>query len=336
MFYRPLVLLLALIGLMGAAVPLFAKPSAAEHLGSPLVFEPNRGQAPSTVRFLARGNGHSLLLKDREAVLTFANPAVTVRMKLVGQNPQPQIQGTGLKKGVTNYFHGNDPSRWLNSVPQFEKVRYSKVYPGIDLVYYGSGRQFEYDFELQPFINPSTIQIEFEGVSGVSVSPEGDLVLATPSGEIRHRRPVAFKRRGNLSVPVDASFILRDARVGFEIGRYDRSLPLTIDPKLEWSSFLGGTGNDQGNDIIVDEAGSAYIGGFTQTVAMDEPPPATLQTPISKGFEAFLTKLDSSGAVVYSTYFGGTPLLGSNPLTVDDEVHSLAFDGSGSIYAAGY
>src|SRR5688572_28928925 len=109
MFYRPLVLLLALMGLMGAAVPLFAKPSAAEHLSSPLVFEPNLGQAPSTVRFLARVNGHSLLLKDREAVLTFANSAVTVRMKLVVQNPQPQIQGTGLKKGVTNYFHGKDP-----------------------------------------------------------------------------------------------------------------------------------------------------------------------------------------------------------------------------------
>ncbi|HET9942355.1 MAG TPA: SBBP repeat-containing protein, partial [Terriglobia bacterium] len=223
-------------------------------------------------------------------------------------------------------------------VPHYEKVRYEEVYPGIDLIYYGTGRQLEYDFELRPFMDPSSIQIEFDGVRGISLGPEGDLILDTPAGEIRHQRPIAFQRRGAHNVAVDAWFVIRENRVGFEIGRYDRSIPLTIDPKLEWSSFLGGTGNDQGNDLIVDAAGNVYTSGFTQTVATDTDPPVppTLQTPISSGFEAFITKLDSSGAVVYSTYFGGSPLVGANPLTVDDEAHSLAFDGFGSIYVTGY
>src|SRR4030095_9054493 len=191
MFFRRPALLLAL---WAAAIPLSAQSPVATNIESALVFEPNQGQAAANVRFVSRGNGHSFFLKDTEAVLSFANPSLTVRMKLVGQNPYPSIQGTGLQPGFTNYFHGNDPARWLRSIPHFEKVKYGAVYPGIDLIYYGSGKQLEYDFQVKPFFDPSTIQIEFEGVKEVSVAPDGDLILSTSSGEIRHRRPVAFQR----------------------------------------------------------------------------------------------------------------------------------------------
>src|SRR4030095_13845446 len=161
MFFRRLAVTLAL---WGVAIPLFAQPPAARNLDSALVFEPNRGQAASSVRFVSHGNGHSFFLKESETVLSFANPSLTVRMKLVGQNPHPVIEGTGLQPGFTNYFHGNDPAISLRSIAHFEKVRYGAVYPGIDLVYYGSGRQLEYDFQIQPSFDPSTIQIAFEGV----------------------------------------------------------------------------------------------------------------------------------------------------------------------------
>jgi Beta-propeller repeat len=338
MFFRKLALLLAFLWV--AAIPLSAQAPAATSLESPLVFEANHGQTASTVRFLSHGNGHSFLLKDTEAVLSFANPSLTVRMKLVGQNPHPAIEGIGRQPGFTNYYHGNDPAQWLKAIPNFEKVRYTAVYPGIDMIYYGSGRQLEYDFEIQPLSDPSTIQIEFEGVSGISVAPDGDLILSTSSGEIRHRRPVAFQRRGALQDPVAASFIVRDRRVGFAVGRYDRSRPLIIDPTLVWSSYLGGTGNDQGNDVALDSDGNVYVTGFTQdgaTFSDEDPPPVpTLVPDPEKRFEGFVTKLSPSGSVIYSTYFGGTPPTSLSSQTVDDEAHSLALDGMGHVFVVGY
>lgn len=317
--------------LLGAPLPLYAQKLKPEHLNTPLVFEENRGQASSSVRFLSRSNGHSFLLMDTEAVLMFADPDSRVTMKLAGQKPQPEMEGVGRQRGVTNYFSGNDPGQWITGVPHYAKVRYKDVYSGIDIVYYGNERRLEYDFELQPLADPAAIRIEFQGAQNISISPEGDLVLSTSTGEIRHRRPVAFQVRGGSQEPVEARFVLNGGRVGFELGRYDRGLPLTIDPTMVWSSYLGGTGDDQGNDITVDSSGNVYIVGFTRTVTLPEgievSPVVTLQPEEGNGYEAFVTKLDPAGAVVYSTYFGGTGF---------DEAHSVALDSNGSIYVTGY
>ena len=327
MIHRPVILCLALLGL---AVPLSAQSPTPQNLQTPIVFEPNLGQAAPSVRFLSRGNGRSLLLLDQEAVLTFADPALSVRMKLVGQNPGSPVEGIGLQRGVTNYFHGNDPGKWNAGVPHFAKVKYAGVYPGIDLIYYGNDRQLEYDFEVRPFADLSTIQMEFEGMQGISIGPEGDLILSTPHGEIRHRRPVAYQRLGAAEKSVEAAFVLHGNRVSFDIGRYDRRLPLTIDPKFVWSSLIGGTGDDLSFDIALDSSNNVYVTGYTQTVATaddTEPPVAALQPEVANGIEAFVTKLDSSGAVIFTTYLGGTAV---------DEGHSLALDSAGTIYITGF
>src|SRR5574342_516809 len=115
--------LFSVLALLGFAFPLFAQSPKTQDLTAPLVFEPNQGQASSAVRFLSRGNGHRFLLSDTDAVLTFADPAFSVRMRLVGQNPRPHIEGAGLVKGVTHYLLGNDPAQWRRGVPHFAKVR---------------------------------------------------------------------------------------------------------------------------------------------------------------------------------------------------------------------
>lgn len=317
--------MLSVLALMGVVVPLTAQSPKVHYLETPIAFEPNLGQAAPSVRFLSRGNGRGFLLSDTEAVLTFADPSVAVRMTLIGQNPRPAITGLDSQSGVSNYFSGNDPARWHSSVPHFGKVKYADVYPGIDLVYYGSERQLEYDFEIRPHTDPSRIQMKFQGVRKVTLDPQGDLVLDTAAGEIRHLRPVAFQKRGGVQKPVEARFVLRGDRVGFKVDAYDRNLPLVIDPKLVWSSFLGGSGNDQPNDIAVDTAGNVYLTGITGPDPAE--PVGVLQPPSGKDFETFVTKIDPSGAVVYSTYFGGSSA---------DESHSLAVDPFGGIYIAGY
>ena len=311
--------------LLGLAFPSFAQTPKTQDVTAPLIFEPNQGQAPPAVRFLSRANGHSFFLSDTEAVLAFADPAFSVRMKLAGQNPHPQIEGVGPLGGVTNYLLGSDPAQWRRGVPHFSKVRYAEVYPGIDLIYYGNNRQLEYDFEIRPDIDPSVVQIQFQGVDSIAVDPVGDLVLHTPHGEIRQRRPIAFQKRGNAVEPVEARFRVRGDRVGFELGAYDPRLPLVIDPTFVWASYIGGPGGDQANDLAIDSLGYVYLTGITQWV--DSEPAGLLNPPAGSDFEAFVTKMDSAGAVVYTTYFGGAAI---------DEGHSIAVDSSGSAHVTGY
>jgi hypothetical protein len=326
MIHRLVVLSLVLSGLV---VTLFGQSPAPQKLQAPLVFEPNHGQAAPSVRFLSRGNGRSFLLFDQEAVLSFADPALSIRMKLIGQNPNASIEGVGRQQSVTNYFHGNDPSKWDARVPHFAKVKYTGVYPGIDLIYYGNERQLEYDFEVQPFADYSAIEMEFQGMQDISIGPEGDLILSTPAGEVRHRRLVAYQRQGIFRESVDASFVLRGNRVGFDIGRYDPRRPLVIDPTFVWSSLIGSTGDDLGFDVALDNSGNVYVTGYTQTVttSQDPPPAVTLQTDPARGFEMFVTKISSTGSLVFTTYVGGA---GS------DEGHAIALDSLGSIFVTGF
>jgi hypothetical protein len=266
-------------------------------------------------------------------VLSFADPAVSVVTKLIGQTSTSRIDGLDLQPGISNFFHGNDPDKWTTGVPHYAKVKYTGVYPGIDLIYYGNERQLEYDFEVHPFVNPSVIQMEFEGVDSIQIAPEGDLVLFTPAGEVRHHRPIAFQRRGTVEEPVDARFVLAGNRVSFHLGDYDPSRLLVIDPKFTWSSFIGATGDDLGNDITLDNGGNVYVTGYTQTVTTQPPPEGvtppvpTLQTDPARGHEVFVTKLNSAGALVFTTYIGGA---------ASDEGHGVAVDLAGSVYITGF
>src|SRR5262249_54447701 len=127
-----------LLGLIAAVLPLSAEISHAGYGNLPLVFEPNQGQTDSSVRFLSRGNGYALFLKDSEAVLSIVRPShAVVTMHLTGQNHTPKIDGLEPQPGVSNYFRGNDSTQWRQAVPHFSKVQYRDVYPGIDLQYYG-------------------------------------------------------------------------------------------------------------------------------------------------------------------------------------------------------
>src|SRR5215208_5047651 len=139
----------------------------------PLSFEANRGQVNQQVKFLTHGSGANLFLTDNEAVLSLSRgtektrrtrPATTnvtakqvqaiLRLKLAGSNPKPRVTGVDELPGKSNYFMGNDSSKWLTDIPRYQKVTYQDVYPGIDLVYYGSHGDLEYDFIVAPNADP--------------------------------------------------------------------------------------------------------------------------------------------------------------------------------------
>jgi hypothetical protein len=313
------------VALFVIALPAIGQSSKTQYIKQQLVFEPNHGQSDSATRFLSHSKGHSVLFRETEVVFAFTDPASTFRMNLVGQNPNPKIEGLDRESSVSNYFIGDDPSAWRSSVPQFARVKYGSVYPGIDLVYYGSERQLEYDFVVSPRVNPSVVQMEFPGANNLSISPEGDLVLQTGGGEVRHQRPVAYQIRGGTREAVEASFVVEKGRASFALGAYDHSLPLVIDPKFVWATYVGGPGDDQANDISVDAAGNAYLTGAVESIAGVTT--GVLNGQAGKAFQIFVTKVNPAGAIVYTAYVGGSS---------NEEGHSIGLDPDGNVYVTGF
>ncbi len=301
-----------------------------------MAFEPNQGQAETAVRFLARGRGYGLFLTPTETVLVVAPAVATrglsvprpeqavVRMRLVGADPGATIEGVEPLLGRSHYLLGA-PDRWRRSVPSFARVRYTDVYPGVSLVFYGSERELEYDFIVGPGADPAAVTLVFEGADGVRTDGDGDLVLTTRVGDLRLRRPVIYQEVDGGRRAVEGGYVLTGNRVSFRVAGWDASRPLVIDPVLGYSTFLGGSSNDQGFGVAVDSAGNAYVTG--STISSNFPISAAAAQPTRKGVtDAFVTKIDPSGALVYSTFLGGNG---------DDAGHAIAVDDTFNAYVAG-
>jgi hypothetical protein len=294
----------------------------------PLSFEVNRGQTAAAVNYLARGSGYTLFLSATQATLGLTHATGThsqastedvLRLGLVGANPAASVVGLDRLPGVSNYFLGNDPSKWLTDVPNYGKVEYRNVYPGVNLVYYGHQGQLEYDFVLAPGADAGAIRLSVQGAQSVSLDVRRDLVLHTAGGNVVQHAPVVYQNVGGQRRSVAGRFVLQgNGQVGFRVGPYDRSKPLVIDPVLAYSTYLGGSGVDQAHGIAVDSAGDAYITGSTSSTNF----PTTAGALQTTG-GGFVSKLNASGtALVYSTYLGASG-------------QGIAVDGSGDAYITG-
>jgi hypothetical protein len=320
----------------------------------PLSLEKNQGQTDAQVRFLARGAGYSILFKDREADLLMSkrNPAhetplrlgervpggprnevgagVVLGMQIVGMSPGAVASGQAQLPGTVNYFIGNDPAQWHTAIPTFERVKYAEVYPGIDLSYYGNRQRLEFDFDLAPGANLRSIRLRFNGARRLKLDQDGNLIIVTANGQIGFEKPAIYQPFGeNGKQIVEGSFrILSGRTVAFTLGRYDRTKPLVIDPILNYSTYLGQTG--QAYAIAVDAAGEAFIAGSANagmpTTGGIQPSPVAKTTPPPTP-SAFVAKLNSTGtAVLYCTYLSGS---------MEDDAYGIALDPLGDAYVAG-
>lgn len=291
----------------------------------PIYFEPNVGQADESVRFLARGRGYSVALKDDVAVISLRKPVAgkqraveaTVAMQIVGGNAMPTFMGTEQTEGRSNYLIGNDPANWHSDIPNYRQVRSGQVLTGIDAIYYGNGRQLEYDLIAAPGSDPSKIALKFDGPRSARIDRRsGDLLLDTGAGTIRQLKPVVYQQTGDGRTEIAAEYALkRDGdsyTVSFLIADYDRSKDLIIDPILSYGSYLGGLGFEEGRGIAIDAAGNAYVVGTTASTNFPTTPgtikPVALPRTDSTSYwnDAFVTKVNAAGtAIVWSTYYGG-------------------------------
>ena len=318
--------------------------------GLPLRFEPNQGQAnldptDRRARFLCRGPGYSLFLGSQGAILQLShnssNRAVSgsaaqvesLQMKLAGANPDPSVSGENILPGKTNYLIGNNPAKWRRGVPQFAAVRYSQVYPGIGLVFYGHEGQLEYDFQVAAGSDPAMAELQFDGARRLEVK-DGTLVIHTQANSVRLEAPRAYQRIDGRQQPIQASFVLRGAkRAGFAVGAYDHSRPLVIDPVLTFSTYFGGSGNELASSVAVDGSSNIYLAGSTTSPDLLTlyPVSGILQSKLVGTQNVYIAKITppqgtTSAVLDYVTYLGGNGV---------DSPAGIAVDGAGDAYVAG-
>lgn len=345
-----------------AMAPRPANPAAnarirANYAALPLAFEANQGQADPEVKFVARGDGYKLLLTSSKAIMALpghkgpsevrdmmmnkrrgaagvkalmkkraashlkASPAAFLQMNFLGANPHSQLAADDPRSGKVNYFLGNDPSKWHSNIPLYGRVNYRNIYPGVDLVFHGASQRLEFDYRVSPGSDAAAIALGFQGADGLRTDAAGNLVLSTSAGPVHLNKPVAYQAKNGVRELVDASFVLKGKnQVSFALGSYDHNRELVIDPTVTYSTYFGGNSADYGIAVAVDAGGDSFVAGATDSASI---PGWSL--PLNGGFDVFVTEIDPTGALVFTTIFGGAQ---------DDFPGGIVIDSSG-IYVAG-
>jgi Beta-propeller repeat len=318
----------------------------------PLAFEPNRGQAPGQVSWTARGEGYQLFLTSSGATITMAEPVApspadphlsipgrpallkgrvsAIGMHLVASHAWSKVHALEPTGAVSNYLIGSDRANWHSGIPQYRRLQVNGVYDGIDLVFYGHGRDLEYDFVLAPGADPNQIRLAFDGVGPLRIDHQtGDLVIKTNSGsEMRHVRPRVYQQIGNQKKEVAGGYqILGNGEAAFRLASYDRQHALVVDPTVEFTTFIEGNSQDVVQGLAVDSHGNSYITGQTLSTNFPNffgPAPVKDCTHTCSPW-IFVTELSPSGEVMNSTLIGGSEL---------DLAYGIAVDPTG-VWVAG-
>ena len=299
-------------------------------------FEPNVGQAPSSVQYLARGSGYAVALTESGTLLKLHEAGTaSLRVSLVGARANPTLRPERRQQSMSNYFVGNNPAKWHERVPNYAAVRYEQVYPGIDWVVYGNPQHLEYDFVVSPHADPGQIGLSVAGADRIAVDANDDLVIKVADMALRQLEPVVYQTGvDGARQRVDAHYILHGQRFAFALGAYDPSRPLIIDPELVYSTYLGGSqGYGGASAVAVDSAGDLYLAG--STTSADFPLASALQSANGESHSttAFVSKFNPSGtALLYSTYLGGN----NTSSSWGDWATAIAIDGAGNAYVTGY
>ena len=332
-----------------SAEPALVPPTAMPEFGKLAVrFEPNRGQTDESVQFLAHGQGYGMFFRPNEAVIALNHPPIEVEgdgqgevqggeplfrrdvvsMQLVGANEAATIRGREQFTSHSNYFRGSDREGWVTDVPHFAQVQYQDVYQGINLVYHGDDQNHvQFDFAVKPGADVGQIRLSFDGIKSSRTDQDGNLVLSLDSGELTLSKPVVYQEdaQRNRQVVSGQFRLFESGDVGFDVGEYDRSRVLVVDPTLVFGSYFGGSGADVIRAVATDRANNIYVTGTTASSDL----PVTTPWPFQGANDAFVAKFSSDGNLLYASYLGGYES------SVTESGQALAVDSAGFVYVAG-
>jgi hypothetical protein len=311
--------------------PSSSVPAAAErrvtraYANLPLSFIPNAGQTDRSVRYYAKGAGYGFYFTDHKAVVALqrGDRGQALELRFLGANPKAEPIAADRGTGRVNYLAGLERH---TDLPTYGRLVYRDLWPGIDMVFRGTGGKFTYEFRLRPGAQVSDIRLAYAGARGVSLGVGGTLQIHTPLGTLKDAPPQSFQRIDGRRVPVDSRYALVGDSYGFSVGHHDPRKPIVIDPSLAYSTFLGGSSGDDVRGIAVDSAGAAYVTGAT--LSTDFPTTAGAFDTSANGIDdAFVTKLEPDGSgPSYSTFLGGSSV---------DVGSRIAVDSAGAAYVTG-
>ncbi len=327
---------------LAAPAPNSVAPEVARNLlaSLPLRFEP-RGTSGAT--WLVRGQGFAAYFDRTATILRAGGPhsaGKIIRLTLDGSNPDAQLEGTQKFTAGTNYFIGKD----FHSVSNYARLRRVGVYEGIDMVFYGRGQNLEYDFEIGPGADPGKIRMRFDGVDAVRLNQKHEIELVVPGGSITQQPPTVYQRRESGEViAVDAAYrIEEDGTVSVNLGAYDRSARLVIDPVISLQAYLGGSGGRRQSRGGARFPGVSLPGRLhpirpTSSAGRRFLPLALIgrqcQAALPNG-ACWLDEAESLRArpqrhlIVYSTFFGGSLAQTLTAMTVDPATGIMYFVGT--------
>jgi len=331
-----------------------------------VLFEKNRGQTSKSIRYLARGSGFNFFLKQDEVILSLARAPkqapisrkgfenarrrqpiemVALRIGFPGANPNAKITATDGRNSSIGHYTGRDSSRWLHDIPAYGNVHYQNLYSGIDLSFRASKDGLTYRFRLAPGTSPRPIALLFKGADTVVRGDTGDLIVTMSGETVRFGAPLFYQWQDGERQAIAGRYVVRGKTVGFKADRFDRKLPLFIDPGIDFATAIGGMGIEGGTGVLLDtflsskfygetlsvavreEAGTtfAYVAGGTQSADLDE----TGATVYQGSWDGFIQKLDVTGAVPVverTIYLSGGE---------EDVATAVALGDNGAVYVTG-
>ncbi|MBF0316602.1 MAG: SBBP repeat-containing protein [Nitrospirae bacterium] len=318
----------------------------------PVRFEQNEGQTLPSYNYVARGQGYTMFLKSDGIVMALipsmekttnnkrnhqnTNPAKkhkvdVVSIKFAGNVKLPELTALDALEGKSNYLIGSSEEKWLSNVTAYRRIKYTGLYPGIDLVLYGNQQEIEYDFVVQPMADLKKIALKINGTISVKINNSGDIVMRTHGGEMLMRKPRIYQEIDGGKKPVNGTYVIKNNHtktitISFKVDDYNKRLPLVIDPVLQYSTYLGGSSGDQALAIAVDTLGYAYVTG--KTISLDFPIVNQYHNSYNGDYyDAFVSKFSRDGSsLIYSTYIGGNR---------DDEAKGITVDTNANTYITG-
>lgn len=330
---------------------LLVEAAAQNYAKLPMNFEATEAEASRLTTFQSRAAGYAVSIAPDMTVLALAglqhpsarssktmpgspkaqpfpakNQPTIVGMRFVGANARAKMVGLSELEAKSNYYLGSDPAKWRTGISHYEKVQCKDIYPGIDLFFYGNRNQLEFDFVISPGASPEVVRLTFEGAESIRVDENGDLVLHTSDREVKLQAPTTYQVRDGQRNAIAARYgITGENEVSLQVAAYDKSSALVVDPVLSYSTYLGGSDEDFGLNIATDNAGNAYVSGYT--VSTDFPLTGrSLLNSNQGGVDAFVSKFGPTGTLLYSTYMGGNS---------DDFGLGITADSWGNIYVTG-